>query len=286
MLRDQTFAFIGAGAMGEAMIAGLLRKQLVPPERILATTPRAERREALAARHGIRTSADNREAAAAADVVVLSFKPQMLSAVLPTLRGAISPRALVISILAGATAAAFREALGHEAILRAIPNTPTQVGEGMTVWTATPAVTAAQREIAVAFLGACGRELYVEDEKYIDMAAALSGTAPTYCFLVLEALVDAGVHLGFSRRVAEELVLQAIHGSVLFAMQSGKHLAELRNQVTSPGGASAEALYALEKGGLRTALADGVWASYRRVQELGKMVPAPAPPAPGPRGTS
>jgi pyrroline-5-carboxylate reductase len=283
MLRDLTFAFIGAGTMGEAMIAGLLKKRLVPAEKILATTPRAERQEELAARHGIRASADNQAAAALADVVVLAFKPQMLSEVLPTLRGAISPQAMVISIIAGATSVTFREVLGHEAIVRAMPNTPTQIDEGMTVWAATPAVTEPQRETAAALLGALGKQHYVADEKYIDMAAALSGTTPAYCFLLLEALVDAGVHLGFSRRVAEELVLQAMHGSVLFAMQSGLHLAELRNMVTSPGGASAAALYALEKGGLRTVMADGVWASYRRVQELGKGDPAPDPPAPGKR---
>jgi pyrroline-5-carboxylate reductase len=275
MLRDLTFAFIGAGTMGEAMIAGLLKKQLVPADRILATTPRAERREALETKHGIRTNADNRAAAASADVVVLSFKPQLLAEVLPALRGAISPRAIVISVIAGATIATFHELLGHEAILRALPNTPAQIAEGVTVWTATPAVTAKQRELVAAILGALGREHYVADEKFIDMAAALSGTAPAYCFLVLEALVDAGVHLGFSRRMAEDLVLEAMHGSLLYAMQSGKHLAELRNMVTSPGGSSAAALYAMEKGGLRTVMADGVWASYRRVQELGKVAPAP-----------
>jgi len=275
MLRDLTFAFVGAGTMGEAMIAGLLQKQLVSPDRILATTPRAERREALAARHGIRTSADNRAAAAEADVVVLAFKPQVLPQVLPTLRGAVSPEATVISILAGVTLASFREGLGHAAIVRALPNTPAQIGEGMTVWTATPEVTQEQRDEAAAMLGALGRELYVADEKYIDMGAELSGTIPAYCFLVLESLVDAGVHLGFSRRMAEELVFQAMHGSVLLAMQSGQHLAELRNRVTSPGGASAAALYAMEKGGLRTAMADGVWASYRRIQELGNEDPAP-----------
>jgi pyrroline-5-carboxylate reductase len=281
MLRDLTFAFIGAGTMGEAMIAGLLKKQLVPADRILATTPRAERREALETKHGIRTNADNRAAAASADVVVLSFKPQLLAEVLPALRGAISPRAIVISVIAGATIATFHELLGHEAILRALPNTPAQISEGVTVWTATPAVTEKQRELVAAILGALGREHYVTDEKFIDMAAALSGTAPAYCFLVLEALVDAGVHLGFSRRMAEDLVLEAMHGSLLYAMQSGKHLAELRNMVTSPGGSSAAALYAMEKGGLRTVMADGVWASYRRVQELGKVAPAPGSPAPG-----
>ncbi len=198
------------------------------------------------------------------------MKPQTLPKVVPALAGGVRPGALVVSIVAGATLAGFRQGLRHEPVVRAIPNTPAQIDEGMTVWTATPAVDERQRRTAAAILGALGREHFVDDEKYLDMATALSGTGPAFCFLFVEALIDAGVHLGFSRRVAEELVLQTMHGSVLFAMQSGKHLAELRNMVTSPGGTSAEALHALERGGLRTVVADGVWAAYRRTQELGK----------------
>jgi pyrroline-5-carboxylate reductase len=270
VLDDLSFAFLGAGIMGEAMIAGLLRQRLVTPERIVATARRADRREELAARYGIRSTGDNRAAAEAADVVVFSLKPQTLPKVLPAIAGALGPGGLALSIVAGATLRTFQEGLAHDAVVRAIPNTPAQIDEGMTVWTATPAVDERQRRTAAAILAALGREHFVDDEKYIDMATALSGTGPAFCFLFLEALIDAGVHLGFSRRVAEELVLQTMHGSVLFAMQSGRHLAELRNMVTSPGGTSAEALHALERGGLRTVVADGVWAAYRRTRELGK----------------
>jgi pyrroline-5-carboxylate reductase len=119
-------------------------------------------------------------------------------------------------------------------------------------------------------LGALGKEYYVADEKLLDAATALSGSGPAYCFLVLEAMVDAGVQLGFPRRVAEQIVLQTMHGSTLLAMQSGKHLAEMRNAVTSPGGTTAAALRTLERGGLRTVLSDGVWAAYERATELGK----------------
>jgi pyrroline-5-carboxylate reductase len=142
----------------------------------------------------------------------------------------------------------------------------------MTVWTATPEVTEAQRlQIQTAF-GALGHELYVEDEKMIDMATALSATGPTYTFLVMEALIDAGVHLGFSRHIAQELVHQTMLGSVLFARQSAKHPAELRNMVTSPGGTSAEAIYQMEKGTLRTVFSKAVWAAYRRAVTLGRKV--------------
>lgn len=269
-LAGLSFAFLGAGMMGEAMIAGLLKQRLVAPARIAATARRSERRDELQARHGIRATGDNRAAAEGADVIVFSLKPQTLPKVLPLLSGALRPDALALSIVAGATLSTFEEGLAHGAVVRAIPNTPSQIDEGITVWTATPAATEAQRRTAAAILAALGREHFVDDEKYLDMATALSGTGPAFCFLFAEALIDAGVHLGFSRRVAEELVLQTLHGSVLFAMQSGRHLAELRNMVTSPGGTSAEALHALERGGLRTVVADGVWAAYRRTRELGK----------------
>lgn len=270
MLHDLHIAFIGAGMMGEAMLAGLLKEQLVAADQIIATGPREERRQFLNERYRVRVTDDNRYAAEHADIIVFGLKPQTLPKVLPTLRGAIRPADLVLSIIAGAPISMFRDALTHANIVRAMPNTPAQIAEGMTVWTATESVSEAQQASVRMILGALGKEHYVADEKYLDMATALSGTGPAYCFLLLEALVDAGVHLGFPRRVAEELVLQTMFGSTLFAMQSGKHLAELRNMVTSPGGTSAAALRALERGGLRTVLADGVWAAYERARELGK----------------
>lgn len=269
MLKDLHLAVIGAGMMGEAMIAGLLKEHLVEADQIIATAPREERRQFLHEHYGVLVTDDNRKAAEGADIIIFALKPQTLPKVLPTLRGAITPTNLVLSIIAGATITTFRDTLSHATIVRAMPNTPAQIAEGMTVWTATESVTEAQQASVRTILGALGQEHYVADERYIDMATALSGTGPAYCFLLLEALVDAGVHLGFPRRVSEELVLQTMYGSTLFAMQSGKHLAELRNMVTSPGGTTAAALHALEKGGIRTVLADGVWAAYERSRELG-----------------
>ena len=175
----------------------------------------------------------------------------------------------MLSIAAGTRLAALTTGLGHTAVVRAMPNTPAQVGMGVTVWCATAAVDAAQREQARAILGALGEEIAVEDEDLVDMATAVSGTGPTYVFLLMEALVDAAVHLGFSRRVAEQLVLQTVEGSAAFARKSGRHLAELRNMVTSPGGTSAAAIYQLEKGALRTVLSKAVYAAYQRTRELG-----------------
>jgi len=152
-----------------------------------------------------------------------------------------------------------------------MPNTPAQIGEGMSVWTATSETSEKQREQAQTILRALGRELYVDDENFIDMATAISGTGPAYFFLVMEALIDAAVHLGFSRRVAQELVYQTMLGSVLFASKSRKHPAELRNQVTSPGGTTAEALYQLEKGRVRTVFSKAVWAAYQRSRYLGQV---------------
>jgi pyrroline-5-carboxylate reductase len=151
-----------------------------------------------------------------------------------------------------------------------MPNTPAQIGQGMTTWTATPEVSERQLEGVRALLGALGREMHVENENMIDMATALSATGPTYIFMMMEALVDAGVHMGFSRHVAEELVIQTMLGSVLFARETHKHPAELRNMVTSPGGTSAEAIYQMEKGSLRTVLSKAVYAAYQRAVALGR----------------
>jgi len=268
-LRRRRLAFIGGGTMAEAMISGLLERRLVPASRIRASGPRRERRVELQKRYGVRALASNAEAAKGAHVVILSVKPQVLSAVMRELRGKLAADQLVLSIVAGATTRTLQSGLGHPAIVRAMPNTPAQVGMGVTAWWATPAVTAEQRERARAILGALGEELAVESEDFVEMATAVSGTGPTYVFLLMEALVDAGVHLGFSRRVAEELVLRTVEGSALFARRSGRHLAELRNMVTSPGGTSAAAIYQLEKGGMRTVLSKAVYAAYQRTRELG-----------------
>ncbi|HEV2128264.1 MAG TPA: pyrroline-5-carboxylate reductase [Thermomicrobiales bacterium] len=267
-LASTSIGFVGAGVMAESIIAGLLAKGMLPPAQIIASHPRADRRERLADRYGVQVTASNREAAADADLVLLTIKPQVLRKVMQELHGQLSPRQVVISIIAGPALSTLRRGLGHDAVVRVMPNTPAQVSEGMSVWAATEAVSGEQRDAVRSVLAALGEEIEVETEKYVDMATALSGTGPTYVFLMMEALVDAGVHMGFPRHLAEEIVLQTVSGSVSFARSSGRHLAELRNMVTSPGGTSAEAIYQMEKGGLRTVLSKSVYAAYQRTQTL------------------
>jgi pyrroline-5-carboxylate reductase len=273
---DKKIAFIGPGAMAEAMIAGLLRQNLSKPENLTAAGPRAERGEQLRAKYNIQNTTDNAAAAGGADVVVLSVKPQRLSEVMKGLKG-IRPEALVLSIVAGASMQKIGSGLKHKAVVRSMPNTPGQIGQGITVWTASKEATDEQRAMARSILGALGEDVFVEDESYMDMATALSGTGPAYVFLFTEALIDAGVHMGFPRRIAEQLVLQTIKGSASFYEQAARHPATLRNQVTSPGGTSAEALYYLEKAGFRTAISRAVWAAYQRSLELGKEKPGHLP---------
>jgi pyrroline-5-carboxylate reductase len=282
-LQEARLAFIGCGVMAEAIIAGLLRKQLVNAEQIVGSHPRAARREELYTKYAVRMFESNREAALAAHpttdategerasggLIILAVKPQRLSKVLQELKGAVHPDQLVVSIVAGARMETIAGELLHPTIVRAMPNTPAQIGQGMTAWTATAAVSEAQEQQVCAMLEALGKAMRVENERQIDMATALSATGPTYIFLVMEALIDAGVHMGFSRHVAQDLVQQTMLGSVLFAKESHKHPAELRNMVTSPGGTSAEAIYQMEKGGLRTVLSKAVWAAYQRAEALG-----------------
>lgn len=271
MLTGKTIAFIGSGIMAEAMIRGLLRQGLVEPSQIVASGPRVERGQELVDRYGVRATTNNVECVQGADLVVFSTKPQVLGQVLAELTGQVAPDVLVLSIVAGAKMSAIERALQVKNVVRIMPNTPAQIGMGISVWTATPATTESQKGQALAILQALGEEVYVNDEGYLDMATALSGTGPAYVFLLMEAMVDAGVHLGFSRHVAERLVVETLRGSVEYARQSPRHLAALRNQVTSPGGTSAEALYHLEKGGLRTVMSRAIWAAYQRSRALGSQ---------------
>ncbi|MFW5696198.1 MAG: pyrroline-5-carboxylate reductase [Phototrophicaceae bacterium] len=268
-LADTTVAFIGSGVMGEAMIKGILARELTDPENVIASDPHQQRGDELVSRYGLRFTTANAEAARQADVLVLSIKPQVMGRVLPGIHGLVKPDALVISIAAGVKIAKIMAGCGNGNVVRAMPNTPGQIGAGMTVWTATHAVSDVQRERTEQVLGALGETLYVNDEKFMDMATALNGSGPSYVFLLMEAMVDAGVHMGFSRQDSQKLVQQTILGSVQYAIQSGVHPAELRNQVTSPGGTSAAALYQLEKGSLRTVISKAIWAAYNRSVELG-----------------
>jgi pyrroline-5-carboxylate reductase len=269
MLDDARIAFIGSGAMGEAIIKGLLANGLVRPQQIVAADPVAARREHVTREYGVTATDNNPQAVDGATIVVLSVKPQVTGQAFPGLRSNIPAAGLVLSIMAGVPVAAMREGLQHGAIVRSMPNTPAQVGKGMTVWMATPEVTQAQREQAALVLGALGEQIAVNDEHYLDMATGLSGSGPGFVYLLIEALIDAGVQIGFSRADSQKLVLQTIDGSVELMRQSGQHPAELRNRVTSPAGTTGAGLFELEAGGVRTAIMRAVQAAYQRSVDLG-----------------
>ncbi|HVE57907.1 MAG TPA: pyrroline-5-carboxylate reductase [Pyrinomonadaceae bacterium] len=274
-LLNTKLAFIGCGVMAESIIAGLLRKKLVGAAQIAASHPRLNRRKELSEKYGIGVFAENREAVENVrenenSIVILCVKPQRIKGVLEELKGVVAPDQIVASIIAGARIEVISEMLDNQKIVRAMPNTPSQIGAGITAWTCTESVSDEEKAQIKALLTALGKELFVETENMIDMATSLSATGPTYIFLVMEALTDAGVHLGFSREMAKELVQETMLGSVLFAMESHKHPAELRNMVTSPGGTSADAIYQMEKGGLRTVLSKAVYAAYQRAVALGE----------------
>ena len=261
--------FVGGGAMGEAIIGSLISKQLLNPTQICVSEPVPTRREYLNSTYGVTTETDNSQAVTGASVAVLAVKPQVLGPVMADLKGNLPPAALVVSIMAGVQIDTLQSGLCHDKIVRSMPNTPAQVGKGMTVWTDTAAVTESDRAAAQSILEAMGEAIYAAEEHYLDMATGLSGSGPGFVYLLLEALIDAGVHIGFSRDQAQLMVLQTVEGSVELMRQSGLHPADLRNRVTSPAGTTAAGTFVLERAGVRSALIDAVDAAYRRSQELG-----------------
>ncbi len=255
--------------MGEAMLSAILDRGLSSPRDISVSDISEIRCQHLEQKYGVAVMSDNRLAAVRGEVVVLAIKPQNLAEVMAELSGQFEPNQLVLSIIAGVTINTLHNGLNHNHLVRAMPNTPAQIGEGMSLWTATAEVTKQQRGWVSSILGAIGREIFVDDERYIDMATAVSGSGPAYFFLFVEALVEAAVHIGLPRDMAQELVLQTMLGSGHLIQESGKQPAELRRMVTSPGGTTAEALLELDKGGFTNLIRQAVNAAYNKAKSLG-----------------
>jgi len=262
-------AFIGGGNMGEAMLSAILDKGLSTPQDISVSDINGACCSLLEQKYGVAVTGSNQLAIVKGAIVVLAIKPQNLDEVMAELTGQLKSSQLVLSIIAGARINTLCRRLNHSRVVRVMPNTPAQIGEGMSVWTATAEVTEQQKGWVASILGAMGKEIYVDDEKYIDMATAVSGSGPAYIFLIVEALVNAAVHIGLPRDTAEELVLQTLLGSGHFIQRSGKPPAELRKMVTSPGGTTAEALLQLEKGGFSNLLKQAVSTAYNKAKRLG-----------------
>jgi len=262
-------SFIGGGNMGEAILAALIANKLSAPEEIAVSDISSERRETLKEKYGVFTTASNLEAASRGDIVLLAVKPQHLEPVLTEMAGKLRPAQLVLSIVAGRKIASLREGLKHEAVLRAMPNTPAQIGKGITVWTTAEGVTDDQSEAARALLGVMGQAIYTHDENVLDMATALSGSGPAYVFMFLDALIDAGVSIGLTPGMARALTYQTVLGSTEYAERSGGDLDALRRMVTSPGGTTAAAVTVLNIGFFSLVIKQAVDAAYQRAKELG-----------------
>lgn len=265
-----TLALVGGGVMGEAIVKRLLDLGVTTAAEVRVAEVSAPRREALTAAYGFACTPDIAEAVRGAATVLLAVKPQNMSDVFAACDGKLTNDQLIVSIAAGVTLKTLTQGLHRHAVVRVMPNTPAQAGQGMSVWTAEPHVTDAQRGTVQRILSAVGDELYVAGERYIDMATAINGSGPAYVFLFIEALIDAGVHIGLGRDVAERLALQTVLGSAAYAKETGLHPAVLRNMVTSPGGTTTEALLALQQRGFPAAIMDAVRAAYEKSIALGR----------------
>ena len=252
--------------MAQAIISGV--KDAGLDASIIVGEPFEARRESLKSDLGVEVTASNREAIAGADIVVLSVKPQQLEAVAEELDGALNADQTVLSIMAGVKIHSIGLKLNQNKIIRVMPNSPAQIRKGISAWTASDDVEQATLDFVASMLSAIGDELKFNDEKNIDIATALSGSGPGYVFVFIEALTDAGVELGLPVHVARHLASQTVLGSAALQRESGKHPAELRNMVTSPGGTTAAGLAALEMGGFRANVADAVRAAFERGEEL------------------
>ena len=264
------FAVIGAGMMGSAIITGVIEKKVLAPEEIMISDPDTAKTESLCAKLGVASAGSNAEAVKDADAVLIAVKPQFLGGALEELNGNLSPDALVMSIVAGVPVCRYSETLGTGRVIRVMPNTPAQVGEGVCGWFAAYGVSAEQKEFAEKILSALGFAFEVKRESDLNLVTAVSGSGPAYVFLFIEAMTDAAVQLGLPRPLAHKIVLQTVFGSAAYMKQTGKHPVILKNEVTSPGGTTAAALWMMEKEGLRTALTDGMIACLEKTIELGK----------------
>jgi pyrroline-5-carboxylate reductase len=263
-------AFIGGGNMGEAILAAMLNKKLALAKDITVSDISETRRQYLAQKYAVVVSANNIETIAGKEIILLAIKPQTLAVIMAEMKGHIKPDQLVISIIAGARLSKLSEELNHQSIVRSMPNTPAQIGEGVTMWTTTREVTEQQKKTAGMILGAMGKEFYAADEGMLDMATAVSGSGPAYLFYFIEAMTEAAVKIGLPRETAKEMVIGTVLGAGYLVLQSGKEPAELRRMVTSPGGTTAEAIATFEKGGFSDLVYEAVKAAYEKSQKLGQ----------------
>ena len=261
--------FIGGGNMADAILSAVLKHNLATPSGVTVSDIAEARRDYLRQTYKVNVTDSNPGAVEGKDVIILAIKPQTLSDAMAGLKGKLKPTQLLISIVAGKSIQTISSGLNHKCLVRSMPNTPAQIGEGMTVWTATPQVTSQQKASAASILGVMGMEIFVDAEKYLDMATAVSGSGPAYVFLFVESMVEVAVKLGFTPEIAQKLVLQTLLGSGHLLQKSGKTPQELRRMVTSPGGTTAEAIAVFERGDFAGLVDRAVTAAHEKAKKLG-----------------
>ncbi|MCA8943528.1 MAG: pyrroline-5-carboxylate reductase [Planctomycetes bacterium] len=268
-------AIIGCGTLGEAVLGGMLASQTTEPSNITVTTRRREHAAELAETHGVRATTDNVAAVEAADIVVVSVKPQRARELLPTLAGALADK-LVIATCAGVRLRQYEAWMPSSAVIRAMPNTPCLIREGMTVLSPGQGVTEQQLEAARAIFAASGRCIVLE-EKHMDAVTGLSGSGPAFAFVVLEALADGGVMMGLPRDAAVELAAQTMQGAARLVLETDDHPAALKDQVTTPAGCTIAGLLTMEDGKIRSTLARAIQEATNVASRLGDAGDAPNP---------
>ncbi len=270
MLRGRTVGFIGAGNMAEALIRGLLEAGLVTAERLVASDVLEARRRHIHQRYGVETLSDGGEVAAKASILILAVKPQDMEAALRSIAASVDQSKTIISIAAGTPMAFIAERLPANAkIVRVMPNAPALVLAGAAAIARGEHATAEELQIVETIFSAVGKAVVVE-EKHLDAVTGLSGSGAAYVFLFIEALADGGVKMGLPRDVAQLLAAQTVLGAAKMLVESGRHPAELKDTITSPGGTTLAGLHAIERGGLRGILMEAVEAATIRSRELGK----------------
>ncbi len=270
MFTNKKLAILGGGKMGGILVKGVIDRKILAPENITVTDIDAGRLEELASTLNVRVSSDNKKAVKQADVIILAVKPQTFPKMLQEIRPAVTASKIFLSIAAGIPTEAIEKALPKGArVLRAMPNVNALAGEGAAAVACGKNARPGDAQYALEILNAVGLAVEVE-EKLMDAVTGLSGSGPAYCFVIIEALADAGVQLGLPRNLAEKLAVQTMLGSARLCQSSKQHPAQLKNMVTSPGGTTAAGLKVLEEGKIRATLIGAVEAAVRRAKELGE----------------
>jgi pyrroline-5-carboxylate reductase len=272
-LIDKKLCFLGSGNMGEALVSGLVQSGSAKPENIICTDVREERLEELRGRYGVRTMSSNVEAAAESEVVIYAVKPQLMAEVLKETADQLDMSKVIISIAAGVPLRAI-EALLHKELrlIRVMPNIAASVKESATALSAGKHARKEDVDLAMAIFNSVGKAVFLRENYLMDAITGLSGSGPAYIFIIVDALADAGVKMGLSRKDAQFLAAQTVLGAAKMLMETHEHPSQLKDRVTSPGGTAIAGIHTLEKGGLRTTLIDAVEAATHRSKELGEMM--------------